>query len=540
MALGRSRVAKWPIGLPVLVLLTGAAAMTVGNALGDMASIGPIFVILIVAVVTLDVLLRALRWPARMFFATLVVATAAFAGVLLTVTFTTHSPALGLGLSIVLVVMEMSALALTLVFAYEITDALGRDKPAAPMPATSGTYWPRVCLQVPAYNEPPDLLRQTLEALSMLDYPEFTVQVIVNNTTDPALWRPVEEDCRRLGPRFRFIHLPTWPGFKAGALNEATRRLDPDIEIVGIVDADYVVEPEFLNACVPFFASPDVAFVQTPQHYRDWKDSPYLRGLFYAYRYFFDVTMVARARVNAIIFGGTMGLARLAALREIGGWAEWCITEDAEASLRLLARGWKSVYVNQVFGAGLMPLDFDGLRRQRFRWAFGGVQILRRHLGVLVGLKRSRLTRAQRYHYLVGGLGWFADPLGVGLAFFLLSTSPFLALGHPLLLRQLIGVLLVLPIFLLVAGMLRLGWSIHAACGAPWRDTPLAAIVMLALSWTVARACVSALVMQRGVFLRTPKVRTPSRLGTAVLGTLPESLVAAACGAMAGATCRCP
>ncbi len=529
IAVGRSRAAKWPIGLPLLVLVTGAAAVTVGNTLGDTASIGPIFVILIVAAVTLDILLRTLHWPARLFFATLVLATVAFAGVLLTVTFTTNSPALGLGLSVVLVVLEMGALALTLAFAYEITDALGRDRPAAPTLLTSGTYRPRVCLQVPAYNEPPDLLRQTLEALSALDYPEFMVQVIVNNTTDPGLWMPVEEDCRRLGPRFRFINLPSWPGFKAGALNEATRRLDPDIEIVGIVDADYIVQPDFLSACVPYFAGPDVAFVQTPQHYRDWRDSPYLRGLFYAYRYFFDVTMVARARVNAIIFGGTMGLVRLTALREIGGWAEWCITEDAEASLRLLARGWKAVYVNLAFGAGLMPLDFDGLRRQRFRWAFGGVQILRHHLRMLVGMTRSRLTPAQRYHYLVGGLGWFADPLGVGLAFFLLATSPFLALGHPLLLRQLVGVLLVLPIFLLVAGLLRLAWSIHAACGAPWRDTPIAAMVMLALSWTVTRACVAALVTQSGVFLRTPKVRTPSRLGRAVLGTLPESLVAVAC-----------
>jgi len=533
IALGRSRVARWPIGLPVLVLATGAAVATVGNALGDSASIGPIFVILILAVATVDFLLRTIYWPARLFFATLVVATVSFAGVLLTVTFTTHGPALGLGLSIVLVVLEMGALALTLAFAFEITDAIGRDKPVVHTPPRADTYRPRVCLQVPAYNEPPDLLRQTLDALSALDYPELTIQVIVNNTTDPQLWMPVEEDCRRLGPRFRFIHLPSWPGFKAGALNEATRRLEPDIEIVGIVDADYVVEPDFLNACVPFFASPDVAFVQTPQHYRDWKDSPYLRGLFYAYRYFFDVTMVARAHVNAIIFGGTMGVVRRSALEEIGGWAEWCITEDAEASLRLLARGWKSIYVNQVFGAGLMPLDFDGLRRQRFRWAFGGVQILRRHLPMLVGLRPSRLTLAQRYHYLVGGLGWFADSLGVGLAFFLLATSPFLALGHPLLLRQLVGVLLVLPIFLLVAGLLRLAWSIHAACGAPWRDTPLAAMVMLALSWTVTRACVGALVLQRGVFLRTPKVRTPSRVGGAVLGTLPESLVAAACAVMA-------
>lgn len=529
---GRSRAARWPVGVVVLALGAAAAAWTATSWLGD-PSRGPYSsLILLLAALPVYFLVRPMRWPAAVFFSTTVAATVAFAATLIFVTFTTHAPVLGLGLSFLLLVLEIGALALSIVFAYEIADVLGRESTEARLPAAAATYRPRVCVQVPAYNEPPELVRQTLEALSRLDYPDFVVQVVVNNTTDPALWRPVEDDCRRLGSRFQFIHLPSWPGYKAGALNEATRRLAPGVEVVAIVDADYIVRPDFLIACVPHLANPRVAFVQTPQHYRDWDDSAYLRGLFYAYRYFFDVTMVARARANAIIFGGTMGLIRVAALQQIGGWAEWCITEDAEASLRLLARGWESVYVNRPFGEGLMPLDFDGLRRQRYRWAFGGVQILRRHLGMLVTPGSSRLTLAQRYHYVTGALGWFADPLGAGLAFFLLFTSPFLALGHPLLLRQLLGVLLVLPVFLVVAGVVRLGWSMHAACGAPWRDVPLAAMVMLALSWTVTRAAISALVTRQGVFLRTPKLRAPSRLGRAVMATLPESAVAVACGAM--------
>ncbi|TMD89269.1 MAG: glycosyltransferase, partial [Chloroflexi bacterium] len=176
------------------------------------------------------------------------------------------------------------------------------------------------------------------------DYPNLCVQVVDNNTKDEALWRPVEELCARLGPRFTFLHLDPWPGFKAGALNEATRRLPDHIEIIGIVDADYDVVPHFLRATIPHFSDPRVAFVQSSQHYRDWEDSPYLRGLFYSFRYFFDITMPTRAHRNAIIFAGTMGLIRRSALEEIGGWNEACITEDAEASLRMLGRGWVGVY----------------------------------------------------------------------------------------------------------------------------------------------------------------------------------------------------
>ena len=177
MALGRSRVARWPIGLPVLVLSTAAASAIVGNALGDSASIGPIFVILILVVATLDVLLRAIRWPARVFFATLVAATAIFAGVLLIVTFTTHAPALGLGLSVVLVALEIGALALTLIFAFEIADALGRDKPATPTPLTPGSYRPSVCLQVPAYNEPVGHANSCEQKAASIHNPEMVLAI---------------------------------------------------------------------------------------------------------------------------------------------------------------------------------------------------------------------------------------------------------------------------------------------------------------------------------------------------------------------------
>ena len=142
------------------------------------------------------------------------------------------------------------------------------------------------------------------------------------------------------------------------------------MEIIGVVDADYHVHPRFLRDTVGHFADPRIAFVRTPQHCRDWEDDRYLRTLLYSYRYFFDVTMPARAHRNAIIFCGTMGLVRRSELDAIGGWSETCITEDAEASLRILGRGSRiGLYVPTAYGAGLMALTFDGLRKQRHRWS---------------------------------------------------------------------------------------------------------------------------------------------------------------------------
>ena len=73
-----------------------------------------------------------------------------------------------------------------------------------------------------------------------------------------------------------------------------------------------------MRSTVGHFADPKVAFVQTPQNYRDWSDDQYLRGLYYSYQYFFEITMPARAHRNAIIFAGTMGLIRRKVFDEKG------------------------------------------------------------------------------------------------------------------------------------------------------------------------------------------------------------------------------
>ena len=76
------------------------------------------------------------------------------------------------------------------------------------VPATIGeaVTFPKVSIHVPAYFEPPDMLKQTLDAVSRLDYPNFECVVIINNTPDPEFWQPIQDHCRALGERFKFIN----------------------------------------------------------------------------------------------------------------------------------------------------------------------------------------------------------------------------------------------------------------------------------------------------------------------------------------------
>jgi cellulose synthase/poly-beta-1,6-N-acetylglucosamine synthase-like glycosyltransferase len=281
--------------------------------------------------------------------------------------------------SALLWLLEAVAFVIAASFVFESCDVSCRSRWSRAVPVADPAYRPKVSLHVPAFAEPPDMLIETIASLEALEYPDFEVVVIDNNTTDESLWRPVAEYCRHRD-RVRFVHVAPWPGYKSGALNLALRsHTDPAAEIIGVVDADYVVRHDYLARTVGHFADHQIAFLETPQDYRKWEGDRYLTACHDAYRYFFDTAMPSRNERNSIIFGGTMGLIRRSVLDELGGWDEWCITEDAEASLRMLRAGHTGLYINESFGQGLMPLSFAALKRQMFRWCFGGIQLLRKH-----------------------------------------------------------------------------------------------------------------------------------------------------------------
>ena len=269
-------------------------------------------------------------------------------------TFKSHLGAASTVGGLLLWVFEVFAALLCCAYLWEICDALGTEhwrRRITPQVSfgTDASKLPMVSLHVPAHNEPPDMVIDTLRALLRLDYPSYEVICIDDNTDDERLWRPVQEWCARHGVKFE--HLENWPGYKSGALNYALRNMtDPGAGIIGVVDSDYQIEPGFLRRCAPAFADPWIGFVQSPQDYRGWQEAPYYRRLYYSYKYFFAVSQPARNEHDGAIFAGTMGLIRRVALEQLGGWDEWCITEDAELSLRLLRAGWHGLHVDQSWG----------------------------------------------------------------------------------------------------------------------------------------------------------------------------------------------
>ncbi len=448
--------------------------------------------------------------------------------------------ALAFVIALGLTFIETAALALALTYAYESLDVCCRirwHRHFTPRPPIPG-YLPKVSLHVPAYNEPPEVVEATLRSLAQIDYPNFEVLLIDNNTPEQETWRPLEKICQDLGPNFRFLHLEKWPGYKSGALNFAMTQTAPDAEIIGIIDADYRVSPAFLTELTPYFVDHQVAFVQTPQDYRDYHGNAYLEACHESYKYFFAVSMPSRNEHNAIIFAGTMGLIRKSVLQEIGGWDEWCITEDAEASLRVLKQGYQTVFINRTYGTGLMPYTFDGLKKQRFRWCFGGIQILKKHWEALMPWSHwtdpeNQLTQAQRYYYLVGGLQWFNEPLNLFFTVFLVMGAIIHFSPAGGVIRPLTGPLIVVPTIFLIMGVWRFLWVLRYTLRLSVKDGLRTMANFFSLGWTVTLACIQGLIQPAGVFMRTPKSKSSSNVIRAVQAAQWETVIGVLCVVLA-------
>ncbi|WP_319407927.1 glycosyltransferase [uncultured Desulfosarcina sp.] len=386
---------------------------------------------------------------------------------------------------------------------------------------------PMVSIHVPAYNEPPAMVIETLDALAALDYPRFEVLVVDNNTQDPKVWEPVEAHCRTLGPHFRFFHVAPLSGFKAGALNYAISQTDPSAEIIAVIDSDYAVAPNWLRELVPQFKEPKIGIVQAPQDYRDGSVNAFKAMCYSEYRGFFFIGMVTRNERNAIIQHGTMTLIRRTILESIGGWSEWCITEDAELGLKVFEQGSEAAYIPRSYGRGLMPDTFIDYKKQRHRWAYGAMQILRRHASFLTAKRSSSLRHGQRYHFIAGWLPWLADGANLffNMAALLWSMAMIIDPKHvdpPLVVFSL------LPLALFVFKIGKLIYLYRTRVNATLVQTVAAAVAGLALSHTIAKAVLSGLVTRDKPFFRTPKMADASALAGALASSSEEILMLAA------------
>jgi cellulose synthase (UDP-forming) len=294
----------------------------------------------------------------------------------------------------------------------------------------SGIFTPTVDILIPTYNEPPLILRRSIIGCQALEYGSKRIYLLDD------MGRP-EIDALAAELGCEYLTRPEHRHAKAGNLNHAIAHTTG--ELIVIFDADFVPTKNFLARTVGFFQDAQVALVQTPQSF--YNPDPIARNLGLEQiltpeeEVFYRQIQPTRDGAGGVICSGTSFVVRRSALIETGCFFTESLSEDFFTGIRLTARGYRLIYLNEKLSAGLAAENIADQALQRIRWAQGTLQAFFVKANPLT---IPGLNLLQRLAYLEGLLHWFTSISRVGfllmpLAYAYLGVIPLRATGADLL-----------------------------------------------------------------------------------------------------------
>jgi cellulose synthase (UDP-forming) len=259
--------------------------------------------------------------------------------------------------------------------------------------AFNESYKPEVGIFITVCGEPREVIEETVQAALAIDYQRFSVYILNDGyVANRSNWKEAEQIAEAYGVTCITRQQPG--GAKAGNINNALR-LTKEPFIV-IFDADHVPKPIFLREMMGYFIDKKVAYVQSPQYYKNHDENMVTGGAWDQQALFFGAIMLGKDDTNTAFMCGTNMVLRRSALIEAGGMSEQSIAEDFLTSLLIHENGGKSVYVGKVLAEGLAPEDFLSYYKQQFRWARGSLEVVFKYNPIF----RKGLTFSQRLQYL--------------------------------------------------------------------------------------------------------------------------------------------
>jgi cellulose synthase/poly-beta-1,6-N-acetylglucosamine synthase-like glycosyltransferase len=230
---------------------------------------------------------------------------------------------------------------------------------------------PFVSVQVPTFNDP--IAVRCVEKCMEFDYPRDRYEiVIVDDSTNPDTQVLLSKFALDNPGFIKFIHRTNREGFKPGALRNAMKITKG--EIITIFDSDWVPKKDFLKKIVRPFSDPKVAIVQTRQGFYNHKTNIITRFAAYTLMMYHTIVMPINNKVNCVFFCGTAGALRRKYVDEVGGWNQDSVTEDSELSVKLLMKGYRTVYLDYETPSEV-PDTFEAFLKQQTRWCYGNARV---------------------------------------------------------------------------------------------------------------------------------------------------------------------
>ena len=362
---------------------------------------------------------------------------------------------------------------------------------------------PTVTIHLPIYNEK-YVAKRLINSVCDLDYPKEKMCIMVLDDSDDNTVEQVAELVQNYKSRgFDIVHVRrgTRQGYKAGALKHAMKYTES--EFVAIFDADFIPPKWYLKRAIPYFAKPNIGFVQCRWGHVNENYSALTQAQALSLDFHFLIEQRAKSNSHLFMnFNGTAGIWRKKCIEDSGGWHTATLVEDLDLSYRAQMKGWKCLFLPDIVVNAELPVQVNGAKRQQFRWAKGSIQCAIKLLGsILVKRKITIDAKLQAFVQLTRHI------------VFPLMLIQFLAL--PILLASNVNLYIIsfLPVVTLVTyfamGPGAYLFIIHNMYDKNRKEKGIAMTYLIIYSMGMAVnntvAVIDALVGKKNEFLRTPK-----------------------------------
>jgi cellulose synthase (UDP-forming) len=264
---------------------------------------------------------------------------------------------------------------------------------------------PRVACLVACFNEPLNVLEETIAAMMSMDYGNKEVIILDDSTKEE-----IRQGVRDIGVKYgaRVVQRTNRRGYKAGAINDFLRTTDAPY--IAVFDADGLPAHNLLRDLVPIIEeNPRLGFVQTPQYYSNTDTSNVALAAARQQAVFYEYICEGKSYSRSAFCCGTNVIFRRDALMAVGGFDETSVTEDFMTSLNMHVKGYDSTYYNQVYAYSMAPETLGAYFTQQSRWAFGSVGGMRRVIKALF-TRPGALSPGQWWEYFLSTtyywIGW--------------------------------------------------------------------------------------------------------------------------------------
>lgn len=369
-----------------------------------------------------------------------------------------------------------------------------------PTPFTAPEPFPFVTVQLPLYNER-FVARRLLDAAARLDWPPERLEIQVLDDSDDDTCRLVDERVnhwRQQGIDMVVVRRSGREGYKAGALAHGMEHSKG--EFIAVFDADFMPQPGFLHATIPWFRDKRVGMVQTRWSFCNTEHSWFTRIQALLLGPHFSIEHRVRYLKGLFFnFNGTAGVWRTNAIESAGGWQPDTVTEDLDLSYRAQLAGWRFVYREEHQVPSELPVTLAALRSQQQRWAKGSIQTARKILPQLLRTPLPLPVKIEAMAHLLANIYWL---LGMIV---MLTLYPAITWRVGIGLHQVLRI--DLPLFLATSGAILcyfLLYSIRSG-SRDLRHLLLLPALTIGLAPSISLSVLKGLYSFGGEFVRTPK-----------------------------------